>query len=76
MKNILAGAAMLCLTVSLNAQSYKLAPQPPTYSFVNTPGITLPQIVDSMYANADVTDTEEGGEEDQLYTFKKYGGNR
>jgi hypothetical protein len=52
-----------------NAQ-YLIAPQPPRYSIVNTASATLNQIIDTMYANSNPADTAEGGETDNINTFK------
>ncbi len=60
--------AMLCSN-HLWAQSI-MAPHPPAYAIVNTPGATLARIVDTMYAHANPYDTVEGGALDQIATFQ------
>ncbi len=41
------------------------------YDFINKPGATLYDIIDSMVAHANQKDTAEGGEMDQIMEFKK-----
>jgi hypothetical protein len=60
----------VCSCNSLFAQFY-IAPQAPNYPVVSQPGATLTQVIDTMHAHADPTDTAEGGAIDQINTFTK-----
>jgi hypothetical protein len=61
--------SMYCVVIllgnNLQAQSF-MAPHPPNYAIVSTPGATLAQVVDTMYAHANLNDTGEGGAMEQL----------
>ena len=66
---------LLCLLPLLwcnnaSAQYWLMAPQVPNFAIVNQPSATLNQVLDTMLAHANVADTLEGGEMDQLKTFR------
>lgn len=70
---------LLAISSSINTQaqwyrSLRLQPLPlPSFdSFVNTPGVTINQILDTLTTLADATDTGEGGTLDQLASYKQF----
>jgi len=62
----------------LYAQGYRLiAPTPPSVdSFINTPGITLPQVLDTLYAHLDPADTGGDNEAMELTRYKYFMGSK
>jgi hypothetical protein len=61
----------LCSANHLQAQ-FLMAPRPPGYAIVNTPGATLTQVIDTMYAHTNANDTGEGGATEQLSIFTNF----
>ncbi len=62
--------AMLCSN-RLQAQ-YSMAPHPPAYAIVTTPGATLAQVMDTMTAHTNANDTGEGGAIEQVSIFANF----
>ena len=73
MKHILILPIILAVlfSITLRAQQYETMTYLNQYSVVNQPGATLAQIVDTMYAHANVNDTTEGGEMEQIRSFNR-----
>ena len=74
MKHILILPIILAVlfSITLRAQQYETMTYLNQYSVVNQPGATLAQVVDTLNAHANPTDTGEGGAMDQIKEFRLF----
>ncbi len=62
--------AFVCTCQFTNAQ-VSMAPLLPHYDIISQPGANLGQMLDTMYAHANMSDSTEGGEIDQIASFRR-----